>query len=340
MKHAITVLALMVCSALAFAASPPADVTFVDGAATIRTKAGKTLEPQIGDTLASGDSLRTGSDGNVELDQKGLAIKLSPNTVFTLMERAQGGGQQTGVLAVTLGAVKVRYGRITGQEPMIQTVGCSAGVRGTELSIFAAADGTSLFVVDEGMVTVEASGKSVDLGPDEAVEVQNGRPPGDKFKVQRDQIDYRKWSEDKLEALMADPNAAMDGALARLQYYAQNATQYVEQYRQSKARLDEARAKMVQINTEQGKDAAQRFNQETVGPLVMETASEFLNSRYFMLAGLSLRRFVGGRVYLLLKTKYIMNQDDQAWIEFQGRYQAMLTEFESTLLPLLSDVDI
>lgn len=339
MKKPTAVLGLLALSVLAFAAPPPTEVKYLEGAVTVRLSSGKTNEPEIGDKLKTGDSVRTGTDGLAELDQQGLAIKVSPNTVFTLMERERS-GKQTGVLAVTLGAVKVRYGKLTGQEPMLQTVASAAGVRGTELEVFAGADGTSLFLVNEGSVTVEALGKSVELGPQEAVEVKNGQPPGEKFRVQRDQIDYRTWSEGKLEDLLSDPATAVDGMRARLADYAASVAEYRDLYMTASAQLKEERAKLENIKSDKGLEEAKKYDAEVVGPLTVQTGNSFLNVRYFLLAALSMRRFVGGRMYLLLKTKYLGNPTDPAWTGFLDRYSGFLADFESSIAPDLSDVDI
>ena len=130
----------------------------------------------------------------MELDQKGVTIKIAHNTVFTLMEKAQG-NQSTSVLSVALGSIKFRYDKLTGTEPQVRTNGAVAGVRGTEFTVFSGADGSTLFAVDSGQVTVEAAGQSVDLAASEGVEVPLGKPPGDKFTVQRDQVNYSTWND-------------------------------------------------------------------------------------------------------------------------------------------------
>ena len=63
---------------------------------------GKTQDAQIGDVMNTGDTLRTGADGLSELNQKGVTIKIASRTVFTLMEREQG-GKTASVMSVALG---------------------------------------------------------------------------------------------------------------------------------------------------------------------------------------------------------------------------------------------
>ncbi len=190
MKHALAILSFLLAAAGLSAIS--AKVVDTDGPATVQLKSGKTETVAIGRTYSTGDSIRTGKEGMVELSQSGLTIRVGPSTVFTLMEKELG-GKPKGVLAVTLGTVKMKYDRLTGAEPLVQSVACIAGVRGTELTVWAGTDGASQIIVDSGLVAVEAFGRTVELGPDEAVVVANGQPPGDKFAVHRERPDHGTW---------------------------------------------------------------------------------------------------------------------------------------------------
>jgi hypothetical protein len=199
--------ALFLAAALA-AGAVPAGVAYTEGQASVRFKRGTVRDAAIGDILNTGDGVRTGADGFVELEQRGVTLRIDPGTVFTLMEKEQK-GRATGVLSLVLGSVKFRYDKLTGQEPLIQTASCIAGVRGTELTVYAGVDGSALIVVEKGAVEVESEGATVALSPEEAVEVRPGQPPGDKFTVRRDQIDCT-WNDDKLQAMAADPLASLE----------------------------------------------------------------------------------------------------------------------------------
>lgn len=337
MKCASAILVLMLFVSVGLSAAP-AKVVYTDGPATARLSSGKTEPVKTGRSYDTGDSIRTGKAGEVELSQEGLTIRVGPSTVFTLMEKELGGKTKS-VLAVTLGMAKLKYERLTGTEPIIQSVGCSAGVRGTELSIVAGDDGASLIVVDSGLVTVEAGGKVVDLGPGEAVEVINGKAPGQKFVVYRDQIDYQKWGKERLDNLLADPLSALTGMRERLSYYAENVSSYLARQRDVFAQLEAERDRMAKVREEKGKEAADTYEKEFVTPLVLTNSNLVLNYRYFGLAALSMRRFVGGRMYLLLKLKYLANPADPAWIGFVSQYEAFIAEFDSRIMPVLVDAD-
>lgn len=316
----------------------PAKVVYTDGPATVRLSSGKTEAVKTGRSYDTGDSIRTGKAGEVELSQEGLAIRVGPSTVFTLMEKDVG-GKPKGVLAVTLGAVRIKYERLTGSEPMIQSVGCIAGVRGTELTVWAGADGASQIIVTEGLVNVEAYGREVQLGPDDAVEVINGKPPGDKFTVQRDELDRGTWDAERVAAILADPLAALSGMRDRLAYYTANVSDSYAWFLDAKSRLQAAREAMAEVGRKEGKDAAEAYEKQFVAPLVSENKSAVLEYRYYALAALEMRRFVGSRMYLLLKVAYAATPDDPTWKSFLGQYAAFVADFESGIVPVLVDAD-
>jgi hypothetical protein len=336
MKHALAALSLMLVAASLCAIT--AKVVDTDGPATVQRVSGKAEKVAIGKSYTTGDSIRTGKNGLVEMSQEGLTIRVGPSTVFTLMEKEQG-GKPKGVLAVTLGSVKMKYDRLTGSEPLIQSASCIAGVRGTELTVWAGTDGASQLIVDSGLVTVEAFGKTVELGPDEAVVVVNGQQPGEKFVVQRGLLDHAKWDQGRVETLLADPPAALAGLRERLRYYAVNASDFRVQYQDSKSQLDAERQKVKQIEKENGLEAAQAYEREHVAALITPTQNLFLNARYFLLAAFSMRRFVGSRMYLLLKTSYVEDPGNPAWTGFLEGYRLFLDQYESQVAPFLVEAD-
>jgi len=338
MKKTLTCAAFVLFGAFALSAAP-ADVTYTEGDASIKLKTGTVQDAQIGDSMNTGDTLRTGEDGLAELDQKGVTIKIAKNTVFTLMEREQG-GNTSAVLAVTLGAIKFRYNKLTGQEPLVRTNSMVAGVRGTEFTVFSGADGSTLIAVDSGQVTVESEGKSVDLAATEGVEVPLGKPPADKFTVPKELMDYSKWNADKLSAMLADPLAAMTSIENALVEYEKNVADYYATFLKYKPQLDDARQKRAQIAKEKSVEEATKYQDDVIAPLALQTGHLYLNVRYFSLAALSMRRFVAGRLYLSLKSRFITNPDDPTWTEFLSRFDRFLSSFEESIAPQLVAADI
>lgn len=329
-------LALLITAA---ANAVPSDVTYVEGDVTTRLSSGKQQDTSIGDVLNTGDSVKTGQDGQAELDQKGVTIKVSHGTVFTLMERSQA-GQTSSVMSVALGSIKFRYDKLTGQEPMVRTNGAVAGVRGTEFSVFAGADGSTLIAVDSGQVTVQAEGKSVELASAEGVEVPLGQPPGDKFVVHSDQIDYSKWNGDKLSAMLADPIAALQSVQTALTGYIKDANDYYAMLKDYREKLSAEQKNLAGIRTEKGQAEGDKYANEVVSPLMTQTINLGVNMRFSALAALSLRRFVGGRLYLLMKEKYITQIEDPRYKEFLAEFDSLLSTFEQSIVPFLVQADI
>lgn len=336
MKRPVASLALLLAAAALFAVTTK--VVDTEGQATARRAAGATEKVAIGKSYATGDSIRTGKDGMVELSQAGLTIRIGPSTVFTLLEK-EVDGKPKGVLAVTLGTVKMKYDLLTGSEPLIQSASAVAGVRGTELTVWAGSDGASQIIVDSGLVTVEAFGKSVELGPSEAVVVLNGEQPGDKFVVHREVLNHGEWDAGRVAALLADPLLALARMNERLAYYAEGVAGYYGRYLDVAARLKAEREQAVKVGAEQGKDAQQAWDREHVRPLLLEHSALVLNYRYFGLAALDMRRFVGSRMYLLLKAQYLAASDDPTWRTFLGLYADFVADFEKSIMPVLVDAD-
>jgi hypothetical protein len=236
---------------------------------------------------------------------------------------------------------------------MIQTPSCAAGVRGTEFSVYAGADGSALIVVDSGLVEVESEGKAVQLTSEEGVEVQPGEPPGEKFVVQRDQIDYKTWNDDKLSAMLADPVLAMERiqdrmefyiAMERIQdrmeFYIQKVQEYDALYFEYLEKLEEERRLNTERAQKEGEDVALQYENEVIFPMSVETFNLGLNVRYFSLAALSLRRYVAGRTYLLLKAKYITDYQNTIFSEYKKVLGELLDRFEKTIAPQLVEADI
>jgi len=338
MKQTLLVAGLILILAAA-AQAVPTDVTYTDGDATTRYTSGKQQDTSVGDVLNTGDSVKTGDDGQVEMDQKGVTIRVSHGTVFTLMEREQD-GQKAPVLSVALGSIKFRYNKLTGQEPLVRTNASVLGVRGTEFTVFSGADGSTLVAVDSGQVTVQAEGKSVELASAEGVEVGLGKPPGDKFALPKEAIDYSKWNDDKLNGMLADPLAAMQRIDDMMEGYIKDTVDYSSLFKEYTAKYEVEKANVLRIKNEQGDAAAIKYADSVVAPLSVQTSNLGLNIRYSALAALSLRRYVAGRLYVLMKARYITNPRDSTYGSFLSHFNAVLSRFEEAIVPYLVKVDI
>ena len=187
---------------------------------------------------------------------------------------------------------------------------------------------------------VEAEGAPVLLAPEEAVEVRPGQPPGAKFRPPRERIDYRSWNDEKLRALMADPAAAMQDVLDQLEFHIAKTNEAWSLYQEYSARLKQEREiQQEMINAKRIEDA-QAFERDVVHAITVQTSNLVLNYRYYAVAALSLRRFVGGRMYLLQKAGQIRESADSSFVSFLAKYEQMLSAFEEHIIPRLLEVDI
>lgn len=310
-------------------------VTYIEGDPRIKNNRGTIESLDYGAQLATGESVITGKKDLVELDQGNSAtIRIKPNTVFTIREIEQG-GQKEQVLSTITGSVSMRFNRLAGKEPKIGTVSTIAGIRGTEVTIFAGPDGSSLFIVESGLVSVSAAGQTVELGAQEAVEVPAGGPPGEKFSVIGRELDFSTWSQGKAEELLADPLSSLDRSAALLAQFKAGLEEWVSNY--EKARV-ESEAAAEQMKSMTDKEAQNKYRDEVWFPLALQTGNAILNYRYYTLSALSLRRFVLGPLYMQVRTRNILHQDG-GYQDFMNRYQEIIKDFQTTFEPYTNSTD-
>ena len=331
---------LLLFAAAGSLAAEDALVSYAAGAVDVKDTKGKRFPVDIGDSLVPGETVITGKNGIAELEQgKAAVIKISPNTVFTILESKTGAEKET-VMSCTLGSASFKFSRVLGKEPRIATPSLTAGIRGTSFTVFAGADGSSLILVEDGLVEVSAEGGSVELNPDEGVEVKPGGRPGEKFKVLWGQIDYSSWNSAKEAEFLADPVAGILRVQKRLQWFYGNIDAEYAAYESQKNQLDLERETLKTVKEKEGEQAWTDYYNSTVYPLETEVGHRYLNVRYFSLSALSFRRYVLGSMYAAMKTRFIMNREDKVYNQFISVYNESIGEFESSAVPFLVDADI
>jgi hypothetical protein len=221
----------------------------------------------------------------------------------------------------------------------INTPSANCGVRGTVFRVFSGADGSSLVAVEEGVVEVESNGKTVALEVEEGVEVIPGETPGEKFKVLGRELDFREWDDKKFNNVMDNPMTAIMRVETRLNDFIEKLNTSFNAYTESFNRLTKEREKLFSFTEEQKKEKNE-FYKKTVFPLEVETSNLFLNVRYFALSALSLRRYVLGRMYIMIKTNSIKNIENQVYQDFLAVYKRILSLFETEIVPHLVEADI
>ena len=316
-----------------------ADVVYIEGWVDIKSE-GDLFEAQEGDVLRKGDSVITGDDSFAELQQNNLSsITVKPNSIFTIREREGAKGKET-VLSTTVGAVSFKFGKLFGKEPAISTPSMTAGVRGTEFTVYAAEDGSSLVAVTSGLVTVSSEGASVDLGADEGVEVLPGEAPGEKFKLKGRELDFSSWNNDKYAALIADPVAGLKRLGVQIDNFVNNIQDYSNTLNDMKNEKEQLKAEWKKLLDAGEKEKARAFYNKNLLPIDLKLGPVFLNIRYYSLSALSFRRFILGKLYVDLKGRYFADRNNPVYKEFLTEYDSILGKFEKNVVPFLDRNDI
>jgi hypothetical protein len=339
-KSNILVLALLL-GALSVAAAQQAETVFVDGAVNRKDSAGKIKALDIGEKLSTGESVITkaGASAELKLLAGSSSIKIRQNSVFTLGEMSVGGEKRT-VLQAVAGSVAMKFGKMTTKEPLLGTTTCVAGVRGTEVELYAGMDGSSLLAVVSGAVQLESGGTSLDLAANEAVEVKPGMAPGPKFSWIGKELDFSAWDQGKLDAYLADPLTSALKVEEQLASYRASIAELIPQLAQQKAAYDEAYAQLKALVDSKEDAKAKDFREGTVFPLMLAQGTLILNIRYYALTSLSLRRFVLGGMYMQLKTRHPLDSSDPGYTAFIEAYARILKDFEDSIVPQLVEADI
>ncbi len=319
--------------------SQTATVAYYEGRPELRTGAA-TRDIDFGDDVRTGETVVTGRADLVELSQPGNnSIRISPNTVFTLREVERDGQRET-VMSHTVGSVRYRFQTLTGRGQQVGTVSAVAGVRGTEFEVFAGPDGATMILVDSGLVDVEAEGVTVEVRANEGIEVFPGEPPGEIFDRIGRPVDFSTWQTDRLDEYLADPVRGLERIRARGETLVRAMIATHELYLASAADLEAARARLRELQEAEKVEEAAEYRDTVVFPYTFATGNLILNTRYYALSVLSLRRFVIGRMYSTLKTQFIRDLDNPVYQEYLALHRAILDDFESIVVPQLVAADI
>ncbi|MFP4330195.1 MAG: FecR domain-containing protein [Spirochaetaceae bacterium] len=312
-------------------------VTFLEGFPELRSAGGQTFDLDFGDAVDQGDSVVTGRGDFVELRQgEGTTIRVESDTVFTLREVAEGGSRQS-VMTNSVGEVRYRFNRLAGREPRVGSAAVVAGIRGTELTIYAGSDGSTLFLVDSGLVEVTSGGETVELSEAQAVEVGAGQPPGEVFEWRGRELDFSSWDQSRLDSFIDEPARSVELLLTRLEEFAEGYQEYRTLWEEFSGEFETVLEEFRALEDETERE---RFRQEELFPLRDLTTTQALNYRYFSLSALSLRRHVLGRMYMTMKTLNIMNPENEEFQAFLEEYEAFLDLYEQRITPGLVPADI
>ena len=276
-KLNILIALLIFTAALAPLFTEVATLEYVQGWVDLRYPDGETVEALIGDPLNKDDSIVTGDDGIATLTSRGATeITVKPNSIFSLREIDSGGEKET-VMHTALGAVSFKFNRLLGKEPRISTPSSVAGIRGTEFTVYAGDEGSTLFTVDSGEVMVTSQGVPVVLYEGEGVEVKAGRAPGKKFELLGKPVDFSVWAAEKQSEFSADPVAGLRGIQKQMEQYVREVENLSYDYEEGKHFLSEEREKLRTIKEQQGQTKLDEYYNSTVAPLEKQLSVIYLN---------------------------------------------------------------
>lgn len=330
---------LMLAYALAITATAFAqtttEVVYLEGDPDLRDGTGVIKPLDYGSRMKVGDSVITGRSEVVDLTQGNAAeIRVRPDTVFTIREMDTGGKKEQ-VLTTAVGAVTMRFKKLAGTEPRVGTVSTVAGIRGTELTVYAGPDGSSLFVVNSGLVSVGAAGTTVELAENEGVEVSAAGMPGEKFSVIGRQQDFSAWANGKTEAFLANPIAALGDIRSMISDFRSGLDEWTAKYEAAKVKSEAAAAVM---NAMTDKVEQEKYRDGTWFPLANQTGNAVLNYRYYALSAFSLRRYVLGPMYVQMKTRNLVSPTGE-YTAFKEAYAAVLADYKTAFGPYLGTID-
>lgn len=321
-----------------------ATVVYLEGSPTIRPASGSRFPADFGERVQVGDSVLTGARDFLEMEQgTASTIRVQPDTVFTVQQRESDEGERETVMRATVGAVRFRFNRIvTEQEPMVGSATTIAGVRGTELTVYAGGDGTSLYLVEEGQVDVEADNETVSLGPNEAVQVSAAGRAGEKHEWPGRELDFSRWNQDRMDAFLETPVESARRIRERLTDFEEQIRRLYPEYLELSTNLRNARDELAEMEEEgeASQEELQQFVDEEIVPLRTRTARIFLNIRYYALSAHSLKGHVLGRMYLEMKARNFLTPENETYQSFLEVYNAIQADFEEFVAPRLVPDDI
>jgi hypothetical protein len=304
------------------------EVVYVEGFPYVRDLRGEEVELDLGDAVRTGETVITGRGESVELEAEGYTVHIDESTVFSLRE-AEYGGKKTDVLSCALGKLSFSRDKFLGSEPRLATNSAICGVRGTRFALYAGEDGSSLIVVEQGRVDVEAAGVSIQVAASQGVEILTGFGPGEVFDALETAIDYGGWNEGRLDAFLEDPARGAVNIERRMDEFIAQIEKITPLYLESKAKLEEER-EILEAKKDKG-EAIEDYYNDVVFPLEEQTTFYILNLRYYSLSGLSLRRYVLSRQYLTLKSLYITDRDNPVFVDFLKVHDRMVAKYDSAI---------
>jgi hypothetical protein len=329
MKRIVITLVFMAAFATALPAQNNPLITYAEGKAQVQDTLGKRRTAETGSLVVVDETLITGKGGRIQLKTRDGIFDIMENTVLKLMQAQKQGKKQNAYLCA-LGRVNMKVNRLASGDPgpRLGSSTAAAGVRGTELDIYAGADGSSLVVVTEGLVDVESQGATVGLTANEGVEVKPGQAPGAKITFKQPE-DYQTWNQGKIDGFEKDPVGALVKIETLTKQYVEKIEALWKEYLDRWAAYENEWAKWKKMVDDQGEKSTLDYYNTIVQPAGNAAANIFMEIRYNSLSLLSLKRFIVGRMYLDIRTRYLGNENTSVYADFIKIYGNIVKLFDN-----------
>ncbi len=177
---AVLIVAAVSCAAAVFADEAIGSISYIEGDVTMVRDGEEVDTVAIGQDLQNFDAIRTGPDGQAELDispqqSPHMTIKVSAGTQFSLEIARVEGRQETGV-GILGGQIALKVAKLLpAQSVRVRTDSAAMGVRGTDFTVTAPETGDVLVSCDEGeVVCTDDQGEELRAVPGTVVEKRPG----------------------------------------------------------------------------------------------------------------------------------------------------------------------
>jgi len=330
------VLSLLFVAALSFAQD--ATVSFVDGFVDVRTQSGQQFPADFGTDLDIGDRVITEGRSFAELElASGGVIEIDSDTVFILGTGTDRSGQPQSRMAAAVGSFAFRFNAALGNEPQIGSTTSAGGVRGTEVRVYAASDGTTRYEVIEGLLEVQEGGRTVQVRPDEAVEVRAGQAPTAVFSFLEQPIDYGIWNAGLVDDFLSDPLSTLTGIGDEMNDLIDEIERRAPIYEELRDVAAQASEDVREIEDDDDRDA---FFNDVVLAAREVARQEFVSMRFVVLSALSLEQYVLSRLAAEIEAVYFASEPDALYVSFMEELAEIRASFESSVVPWLVPSDL
>lgn len=341
MKHILLLFTVLLIAGPVFAQD--AFVEYTEGWVDVKDSTGELFEIYAGESLIPGESIITGDDGRaiLRLSVNDSEITISESTVFNFNEQTGVDGNPQGAYSSPLGVVAYKFNSFAGLEPQIYTPSAVCGVRGTEFTVYTAADGSTVLAVDSGLVELTAQGETVELAAGKAVEVLAGQAPGDVYEWKGKELDFSAWNQSRWDVFKADPLHGLQVTAAELGILQASLEELVPYYESLKEEFDTKNLKLMEmlesgISKDDSDIQALAAEVDELAKFATRTA---FNIRYYALSYLSMRQYILTHQYAYVEGLKMTGKVFNEYNSFMDLYDEVLQNYGDVIMPRLVKAD-